>query len=309
MRRLILGGALLLMASPLLVPQAAAARAHLACPVIVSHKGAGDLAPENTAAGIHMAHDEQNATVSEIDIRFNKSNFAWGMHNADLAINTDGTGLITDKWMGEMGSVSYADYPPWATDPAWSGYLSPGVPRTKIPYSYEILQAAKQEGIKLLLDVKVTPTQVQADSLVDDYMDRPELDMRSQVYWMANSVTGLTTMRAWYPDLEYWLLETPTATYVGRTGEYLQSIGATTYVIPYQNVTPGLVAYYHAYSIKVATWGTTWVGGDVAAVWLTHRQAGVDYIITDHGAAAGAAQAEDCTAPEPTASATATPIG
>lgn len=295
MRRLPIALAALLVASPLLVPSGSAAASHLACPVIISHKGAGDLTPENTVAGIHAAHDEQNVAVSEIDIRFNKSNFAWGSHNADLAINTDGTGLIQDKWMGEVNALSYADYPPWNTDPAWSGYLPNGTPRTKIPYSYEFLQAARQEGIKLLLDVKVTPNQTQADSLVDDYMDRPELNMRGEVYWMANSVTGLTTMRAWYPDLEYWLLETPAANQVGWTGEYLTSIGATTYVVPYQRVTPAFVAYYHAYGIKVAEWATTWVGADSSATWTAMRSAGVDYIITDHGAAAGAAQAADCT--------------
>lgn len=275
---------------------AAAVRDHLACPTIISHKTGGDLAPENTIPGIHLAHDSQNATIAEIDIRYNKSNFAWAMHNSDLAINTDGTGEITDKWFGEMGSVSYADYAPWNTNPTYAGYLPDGKPRTKVPYSYEFLQAARQEGIKLLLDMKVTPTRAQADSLIDDYMDRPELNMRGEVYWMANSTSGLTTVRAWYPDLEYWLLETPTSTYVGRTGEYLQSIGATTYVIPYQNVTPALVAYYHAYGLKVAEWGTTWAAGDTAATWNAMRVAGVDYIITDHGAAALAAQAADCAA-------------
>lgn len=274
-----------------------AASSHLSCPQIISHKGAGDLAPENTVGGIHLGHDAQQATIIELDIRYNKSNFAWALHNDDLAPSTTGTGSIRDKWMPDMGSYSAADYPPWNADPDWAGYLPDGSPRTRIPYSYQFLAAARQEGVKLLLDAKVTPTKVQADSLVDDYMDRPELDMRDQVYWMANTIEGLTTMRAWYPDLEYWLIDTPTTGQVGRTGELLQQIGATTLIVPYQHITPALVAYYHTYGIQVGMWATTWAGADTPTTWTAMRAAGIDYLITDHAAQATADQAADCTPP------------
>lgn len=283
-------------AQALTEPRAVIVRAAIppSCPQIISHKGAGALTPENTVAGIHAAHDRQNTSITEVDIRFNKSNFAWAMHNSDLAINTDGTGQITDKWFGDMGAVSYADYPPFNGQAQWAGYLPDGKPRTKIPYSYEILQAAKQEGTRLLFDVKVTPTRAQADSLVGDYMNRPELAMADQVSWMANTTGGLVVMREWYPDLDYWLIDSPAATQFGRTGEYLTSIGASTIVIPHTNVTVDLVAYYHRYSIKVGEWATSSAATDAPAVWAAMRAAQVDYIITDRGADAVAAQAADC---------------
>jgi glycerophosphoryl diester phosphodiesterase len=285
---------LVLTAAP--TPAAAAAptpaAAAAACPVVIAHKTAGGDAPENTVPGIAVAKSLGVTTV-EIDIRFNKSNFAFAIHNETVDITTNGTGRVADLYMPDLQKLSAADYAPWKTDPRYGGFKADGTPKVRVPYSYEFLDAARKAGVKLLLDVKVTPTRAQADSFVG-YLDRPELRMRDKIIWMANSEAGLRTMRSWYPDLTYYLLERPAAGFM-RTADSLKTLGATTYAVPVGEVrSAAYVNYYHAYGIKVSTWTTDNALLDTPANWAKVTGFGVDYLTTDRADEALAAQAGGC---------------
>ncbi|MEV4638503.1 glycerophosphodiester phosphodiesterase family protein [Actinoplanes sp. NPDC049548] len=263
-------------------------RAQPSCPIVIAHRAAPADAPENTAPGIGVAKSLGAGTV-EIDIRFNKSNFAFAMHDENVAATTNGTGRVQDLWLSDLQKLTAADYTPWRTDPRYGGFRPDGTPKVRPPYTYEFLDAAKKAGVKLLLDVKVTPTKAQADSFVG-YMDRPEFRMRDRVVWMPNSESGLRTMRGWYPNLTYYLLERPAAGFM-RTGDSLKAMGATTYAVPIGEVrSAAFVNYYHSYGLKVSTWTTDNPTLDTPANWIKARTYAVDYLTTNHPDKALAAQ-------------------
>lgn len=270
------------------------------CPVIISHAGAKARAPENTVAGILAAADEFGVTHVEVDVRYNKSNFAILMHNDDVGVTTTGTGSITSLWLGQVQALSAADYGPWIYS-GYGGFNPDGTPKLRPPYSYEWMTAIKAKDLTVVVDAKVTPTQVQADSVIGDYASRPELQLRPRIRWMANSPAGLTAMRGWYPDLEYWLISTPASNAIWAA-EYVAALGATTVSYPISAITPALVAYYHAAGVAVNTWTTNSAATDTPGFWAAARAADVDYLTTDHADTALAAQAATCSPVSPSPS-------
>lgn len=276
---------------------AAAAAAENSCPTIVGHKAGGRSAPENTVPGLNLMADEGTPIV-EIDIRWNKSNFAFAFHDEDISRTTNGTGRVQDHWLPDLQKLTAADYAPWNTDPRYAGFNPDGTPKVRPPYAYDFLYAAKKAKVKLLLDVKVTPTKEQAD-LFASYLDRPELQMRKQIIWMANSAAGLTTMRGWYPDLTYFLIERPPAGFM-RTAESLLALGTRTYTVPVGEVrSADYVDYYHQYGIAVSTWTTDNPSLDTPENWAKVTRFGVDYITTDKPGEALAQQDDLCAAGTP----------
>lgn len=271
---------------------ATAAAAEPACPVVVGHKAGGRSAPENTVPGLTMMA-AQGTPIVEIDIRWNKSNFAFAFHDEDVSIKTNGTGRVQDLWLPDLQKLTAADYAPWNTDPRYAGFNADGTPKVRPPYAYDFLSAAKKANVKLLLDVKVTPTKEQADLFVS-YLDRSELLMRDQIIWMANSADGLTAMRGWYPDLTYYLIERPPSGFM-RTAESLIALGAETYTVPVGEVrSADYVNYYHQYGIKVSTWTTDNPSLDTPENWAKVTRFGVDYVTTDRPGDALAGQEGLC---------------
>lgn len=299
-RALILLAPLLLVLAVLPFARARAVTDPPGCPVIISHAGAKALAPENTVPGILAARDFHGVDYVEIDIRYNKSNFAFAIHNDDLAITTTGTGSIRDLWLGQVQALSAADYGPWPAS-VYGGFNPDGTPKVRVPYTHEWMTAVKAKDLTVVIDAKVTPTEVQADSVIGDYASRPYLALRPKIRWMANSTAGLTAMRGWYPDLEYWLIGDPASQAIW-TGEYLVQLGATTVSYVIGKITPALVDYYHAFGIKVNTWTTNSASTDTPGFWAQARAADVDYLTTDHADQALLAQAATCSPVSPSPS-------
>ena len=279
--------------APAAAPLAGAA-AEVTCPTVVGHKAGGRSAPENTVPGLNLMAG-QGTPIVEIDIRWNKSGYAFALHDEDISIKTNGTGKVQDHWLPDLQKLTAADYAPWNTDPRYAGFNADGTPKVRPPYAYDFLYAAKKANVKLLLDVKVTPTKAQADLFVS-YLDRAEFKMRDQIIWMANSADGLKAMRGWYPDLTYFLLERPPAGFM-RTAESLKELGAKVYTVPVGEVrSADYVNYYHQYGIGVSTWTTDNPSLDTPENWAKVTRAGVDYLITDKPGEALAGQEGLCAA-------------
>lgn len=292
------------------------AEAHaLPCPIVVGHRAGANLAPENTVAGIRAVADINKkegvyvgprVPMVEMDVRYTASGYPYLLHDETLDRTTDATGPIASKWVSDMGPISAADYAPWkamlAPDgtPLYWGKLANGKARTEVPYVSAWLQAVKDGNVDGLLDAKVTPTKAQADILMS-YVNRSDLNLASRLIYMGDPA-NVTAMRGWYPQLRYAVIEYPPA---GRvfTPEYLASVGAGIYAVPYDRITPGLVTYMHAAGIKVYTWTSDSAAKDIAANWQAVRAAGVDALITNEPAAALAAFAPACNPPTPTPSA------
>lgn len=69
--------------------------------VIVCHRGASLLAPENTLASLEKAI-ELGANVVELDVRPSKDGILYVMHDATLERTTDGTGRISDMHSADI---------------------------------------------------------------------------------------------------------------------------------------------------------------------------------------------------------------
>jgi glycerophosphoryl diester phosphodiesterase len=278
--------AVALLVVPALIPPAAVANVAEPCPMIVGHRA--DEGPENTVAGIQLTA-ATGVPVVEVDVRYTASGYPYLLHDETLDRTTTGTGPIASRWVSEMGAFNAADYAPWASmrDSAgnliYAGTLPNGKARTEVPFTADWLKAIKDAGVTGLLDAKVTPTKAQADILMS-YVNRPDINIAPQLIYMG-SASNVQTMRGWYPALRYAVIEYPPT---GRvyTPDYLLSIGAGAYVVPWDRITAGLVAYHQAAGLEVYTWTSDQPSYDTPTRWLAVAAAGVDAVITNEPAAA-----------------------
>ena len=263
-----------------LVPTSPAVAAAAVCPVITAHKAGGLFAPENTVAGIRASAD-QGATMVEMDVRWSdgentsaKPGYPVLMHDPTVDRTTPGTGNVADLSFTVLTGLAANDYAPWKTDPKYTGANTP-----KVPYAWDFMDTAHDENLTALLDVKVTPGQYMAAKLYE-YIDRT--DMLARTIYMG-SVASVQAMRGRYPGLKYAVIEYPPA---GRlfTGEYLKGLGAGAYAVPWDRISPAMVAYYHSYGLDVYTWTSDTTTVDVPARWSQVTNAGVDVLITNRPA-------------------------
>jgi glycerophosphoryl diester phosphodiesterase len=245
-------------------------------PLVVGHNGGAGIAPEDTIVGINKTA-AAGATLVDIDVRWSANNNTQSnpgypvlMHDDTVDRTTNGTGAVSSLGLHALMAMKAQDYAPFKTDPQYDNVY--------VPYAWEFFNASALTGIALEMDVKVTPTYWEANKLMEYANNFP--DERNKMIFMGD-IAGITAMRQWYPNLTYTLIEYP-PTGVMRTGEYLRSINATTYSVPYQLITPAFVAYYHSYGIKVGTWTTDLPAYDVPANWQAMKDDGVDLLTTDH---------------------------
>jgi len=249
--------------------------------------GKGD-APENTIQGIDKAAS-LGATWVEIDIRWNRSNMPIAMHNAEVDPTTNGTGLLNSYWLGPINDLDAADYDQWDDKNANGTWVYPqyhgtyvgdgGDVKAKVhpPYGWEFFNAASVDNIKLLMDIKETPTQEQAENL---YYYITSFGYESKVIWQGTAASIAAMKSYGYNNLTYYLFETP-ASGTMRTGESIQAMGASGITVNWPAVNTNFVNYYHAYGLQVFTWTTNNAADDVPAKWTALNNAGVDAIITD----------------------------
>jgi glycerophosphoryl diester phosphodiesterase len=269
------------------IPAAARAAALPACPTVIAHRAGANVAPENTAVGITMSA-QQGAAAVEMDVRWSANantqanpGYPVLMHDETVDRTTASTGRVDQLGLGQMTVMKAQAYAPWSTDARFAA--------TTIPYAYDFVSASSHAGVDMLLDVKVTPGEWGAKKLIE-YVDR--FGYRSHITYMG-SVDNVTAMHGWFPDLTYLVIEYPPA---GRlfTGEYLQSVGADGYAVPWDRVTPQMVAYFHAYGLVVNTWTSDRPTYDDAAHWQPLIAAGVDEITTNEPAALKAWEQTHC---------------
>jgi glycerophosphoryl diester phosphodiesterase len=249
--------------------------------------GKGD-APENTIQGIDKAASK-GATWVEIDIRWNKSNMPIAMHNAEVDPTTDGTGLLNSYWLAPINDLDAADYDQWDDKNANGTWVYPqyhgtyvgdgGDVKAKVhpPYGWEFFNAATVDNISMLMDIKETPTAIQAQNLYNYIIS---FNYLSKVIYQG-SAASIAAMRGFgYTDLTYYMIENLSAGTM-RTGESLIAMGVSGYTVNWPNITPAFVTYYHSYDLKVFTWTTNNAADDVLAKWNVLKAADVDAIITD----------------------------
>jgi glycerophosphoryl diester phosphodiesterase len=285
MRRPLIAAVALLAALFVQAP-AAAVRAPAPCPRIIAHRTLMLDHPENTVVGV-QAVPATGADGVEMDVQWSSSSFPVLMHDATVDRTTNGTGTPASLGLGQLMALLAQDYAPWKTDPAYAG--------VHVPYGYEFMSAVAAADVDVLLHINATPTQMGTQKLRVYVADYFNWESRSIVMGHADEVAA---MHGWEPGLRYAVIEYPPA---GRlwTPEYLRSIGAVAYVLPYDQIHPATVAWYHASGIQVYAWTSDNAAYDIPANWTAMAAAGVDALITNRPAAARGVL---CPAPSPSGS-------
>jgi glycerophosphoryl diester phosphodiesterase len=275
--------ALVLVGSALLGTPATAANANDSVPTVVAHRTAMNYAPENTVAGINKAAD-MGATWVEMDVRWIASNYPWLMHDSDVARTTNGTGAVSSLYYGAMQKLNAADFAPWndvTKYPQYKFVVTNNISNIRPPYAYEFLYATAHRNMNAILHIQTTPTKAQADMLVN-YLHRAEFgDLEARSVYMA-SAASIQAFRSFEPNepIKYMMIDYPTDGGM-RTAEYLKSIGASGYVVPFDaSIDKSFVDYYHENDLTVFSW-TSIDGLDIKSSWKSLANAGVDATISN----------------------------
>ena len=114
-----------------------------ALPKLVGHRGACDVAPENTMASFERAWQD-GADIVELDVRLSADHHVVVLHDALLDRTTDGTGYVGDRSLAKLKRL---DAGAWF-DPRYAG--------ERIPTLHEVLDWVDGR-VGLLLELKFDP--------------------------------------------------------------------------------------------------------------------------------------------------------
>lgn len=110
-------------------------------PLIVAHRGASALAPENTIIAFEWAR-LLGADAIEADVRLSRDLIPVIFHDAYLERTTDGKGLVEKK---DWSEIQMLDAGSWF-DPSFQG--------ARVPSLDELLSWAKQHRLPVILELK-----------------------------------------------------------------------------------------------------------------------------------------------------------
>ena len=130
-------------------------------PLIIAHRGASSLAPENTLAAVQKALDLK-VDVVEIDVHRSSDGELVVLHDATLDRTTTGSGPVKQYSLEEVKSFDAGSW------------FSPSFVEERIPTLREVLEKTKDQAT-LLIELKGERTEVRTVELVK------ELGMTDQV--------------------------------------------------------------------------------------------------------------------------------
>lgn len=138
-------------------------------PFAIAHRGASQLAPENTLIALKKAK-EQGATWVECDIQLTKDHHPVIIHDTSLTRTTNGRGLLSATPLSKIQSLDAGNW------------FSPQFKNERVPTLQEWLQCAAGLKLGLNLEIKST-TKKESILLAETVIDH------LQKYWPAHSTT------------------------------------------------------------------------------------------------------------------------
>ncbi|MHA1112309.1 MAG: glycerophosphodiester phosphodiesterase family protein [Promethearchaeota archaeon] len=138
-------------------------------PIIIAHRGAAHISPENTLESIHLSH-EIGADGWEVDVRISFDGFFFLMHDSDLKRTTDVESVYPERANEEASSFTIAELQQlnagsWFVDRDPYGTIRSGRIDTETASSYNEVKIP-------LLDDIISYT-VENPHLIDIDMKRP----------------------------------------------------------------------------------------------------------------------------------------
>lgn len=225
-------------------------------PVVIAHRGASSVAPENTLAAFSRAA-ALGADYFELDVQVSRNDSLMVIHDATVDRTTDGSGQVSEMTYEELRTL---DAGSWFD----STFAS-----ERLPTLYEALALAQGSGINVAVEIK-------ADGIAEDVVRLiEEMGMEEEVIVFAFNFDNIAAAKETNSSIPVLYLKGEmTRADIDRTqgigGEYVGGGGRT-------EVTPALLSYAHERGIDVWRWTVNSAPEMRALV-----DVGIDGIITDY---------------------------
>lgn len=230
-------------------------------PLIIGHRGASAIAPENTLAAFKKAL-ELGADGVELDAKLSRDGEVIVIHDQTYDRTTDGTGKIWELTLAEIKKLDAGK----KFDSKFAG--------EEIPTLEEVFQAV---GGKLLINVELTNYATPEDELPEKVAKLVEkYQLNKHLIYSSFHPKTLARIRKLQPDIPTGVLALPKFAGLVSRG-LLGRMWAPDMVHPFfADINSGYVSRQHSMSRKVNVWTVDDTNDIEAMIAL-----GVDGIITD----------------------------
>ena len=231
-------------------------------PRYAAHRGAGQLAPENTLAAMHVGYAHGYRMV-EFDVKLSGDGVPFLLHDDTLDRTTTGYGRADALTWAELAKLDAGSWhsPKYAGEP--------------LPTLAAVARWAIANGVACNIEIKPMPGR-ERDTGAAVALDARELwrDAAAAPLLSSFSTVALDAARGIARELpRAWLIEERLP---GNWHEQLVRLACVALDAEHTLLTPELVRDLHGAGLRVATWT---VNDPIRAVELAHW--GVDTIITD----------------------------
>jgi glycerophosphoryl diester phosphodiesterase len=207
----------------------------------VAHRGASAVAPENTIPAFRAAL-ASGISQLDTDVRFTASGVPVLMHDRKVNRTTDGAGPIAALSLEQVRALDAG---------SWFSAEFAGV---RVPTLYQALKFAGPRGARLQVELKVRPTDQQAD----DFLNRIRwLGMLERVRVISFDEVTINLLRSKEPALQTAIIDKASE---ARSADVVLQYG-TAYVVNYWSVTAARSQSWRAAGIEVRPWTVDTVEG------------------------------------------------
>lgn len=233
-----------------------------ASPLVIAHRGASSLAPENTMAAVHAALD-LGVDMVEVDVHRSMDGELVVIHDGTVTRTTNGTGAVNRFTLADLKKLDAGSW----FDTSFEG--------ERIPTLREVLEAAKDRAT-VLIELKGERTEVRTVELVR------ELGMSGQVVIQSFDFQQIQKAKQKAPEIPtVFLVSQPehsseperAAVWMTNMAEY---VGASGVAVRHNWFTPELLELASDKGLQVFVWTV-----DGKSNLRKFIGAGVDGIITN----------------------------
>ena len=225
-------------------------------PLVIAHRGASGLAPENTLAAVRKAM-EAGADLVEVDLQMTRDGRFVVIHDDDLHRTTGASGRAGEKTLEELKRLDAG---------GWFGCAFQG---ERIPTLEELLSEARGK-VRLDLEIKEG---VSPDAMSHFLETIRGAGMMDEVVVSSFQWETLRRLRALSPEIEIGVLSKSYREGVEET----KRLGAAAVILSHRRALPSMIPETHARGL--AFWIYTVNDPETMTAWV---RAGVDGICTDH---------------------------
>jgi glycerophosphoryl diester phosphodiesterase len=243
-------------------------------PLIIGHRGASALAPENTLAAFQMAIDA-GADGIEFDVQLSKDGIPVVMHDATLERTGRRNDAVADLTALELGQV---DVGSWFNDKTPDRARLEFI-RETVPTLAQVLERCRPTNGLIYIELKVNVPDYAslAQAVCDVIRDSPQL---GQMIVKSFKLDAITEVRSLLPNVETAALFEPSILDLIRRRMYMleaaQDCGASQISLHYSLITRKLMS--HAEKARMPI--TVWTADDLK--WVQRcRKLGIRSLITN----------------------------